>query len=155
MIEKFQNRWLQALLKSHVKNTGPSQNKKQRFTVMPQLDQDNPQGFFDGTNQGTLPRCGVKIVMYLNQNHFFHVQYAPRRGSNMKTEFSILWTLLHFANKQGVNKIQGLGDSKVVIDCACKRLAVEIVLLGPLLHEIQNSILLLQWTFSSIISIGN
>jgi hypothetical protein len=54
----------------------------------------------------------------------------------MKAEFSAIWTLLHFTNKQGVRKLQVQGDSKVVIHWANRKNKVEIVCLKSLLQEI-------------------
>lgn len=84
--------------------------------VMPQIDLMIPWVFFDGSSQGHPSIGGVGIVLYANHSHYFHIRDTLARGTNIKVEFVSLSMLLHFANMKGINKLQILGDSKVVID---------------------------------------
>jgi hypothetical protein len=48
--------------------------KNPRAPVMPQLDSNIPWAFFDGASQGDPPVCVVGAVLYMNQNHYFHIR---------------------------------------------------------------------------------
>jgi len=61
-------------------------------------------------------------MLFLNQAHYMHIKYAPGRHSNNKVEFIALWTLLQVEReKKGVERLQVIGDSKLVIDSASKK----------------------------------
>ena len=77
---------------------------------MPQLSMEIPRGFYDGASQGNLVFCGIRVILYMNPSHYFFVHYTPGRGTNMKSKFSALWTLLHFAKMKGIDRLQVLGD---------------------------------------------
>jgi hypothetical protein len=48
----------------------PKENKT-RLSIMPKFNQKIPWGFFDGTFQGHPPRCGVGVVLFINQITLF------------------------------------------------------------------------------------
>jgi hypothetical protein len=84
--------------------------KYPRFHVMPELDFGIPWGFFDGVCQGNPPICGVGEVLYLKQNHYIQVRYAPWKGTNNKEEFISLCTLLEATSKKYIKKLQLWGN---------------------------------------------
>lgn len=55
-------------------------------------------------------------------------------------------SLLHFANMKCISKMQVLGDSKIVIDWANKKVTIENIKLGHILQEIQRTLQAFQWT---------
>lgn len=56
----------------------------------------------------------------------------------MKVEFIALSTLLHFATLKRVNRLQVMGNLKVVIDWDNRKIQIKIVTLQHLLHQIQD-----------------
>jgi ribonuclease HI len=72
--------------------------------------------FSIGGSQGNPPHFGVGVMLYISEDHFFKVRYAPGRGSNMKTKFTIIRALPFMVKMLNLRKIQVMGDSKVVID---------------------------------------
>jgi ribonuclease HI len=84
-----------------------------------------PWGLFDGASQGHPPRCGVGVVSYISGENYFKVIYAPGSGSNMKAEFSTVWTLLFMLKFLKLRKVQVMGDSKVEIDWENERIQLE------------------------------
>jgi hypothetical protein len=79
--------------------------KKTRLLIMPELNQEIPWGFFVGASKGHPLRCGIGVVLFIIQNHFLHLRYAPGRGTNNRAEFITLWTLLEIAIKKGIKKL--------------------------------------------------
>jgi hypothetical protein len=110
----------------------PKENKL-RIPIIPNLNQEITWGFFDGASQGHPPRCGVRVVLFFKQNHFLHIRYSPRRGSNSREDVIVLWTLIEIARKQGNQKLQILSDSKLVVDWVNKKKLVYGIYLSPLL----------------------
>jgi hypothetical protein len=58
--------------------------QKVRVLLMPLLDYETPWGFFDGASQGHPPRCGFRVLLFMNSRHFFYIRYVPGHGSNNK-----------------------------------------------------------------------
>jgi hypothetical protein len=52
--------------------------------VIPSIDYEVPWGYFDGAIQGHPPMCGVRVVLFIKQNHYIHIRYAPGIGNNNK-----------------------------------------------------------------------
>jgi ribonuclease HI len=93
----------------------PKQNRKKSI-VKPDFNILTLWGFFDGASQGHPAEGGAGVVFYLNQTHCFHLKYAVGRESNNKEDIVALWVLLSLANRMGYQRLQGMGDSKLVID---------------------------------------
>jgi hypothetical protein len=93
-------------------------SKKQCNLTLPSMDYGIPWGFFDRASQGHLPKCGVRVILYVNQNHYIYIIYAPGGGTNNRVELKTLWTLLETTKQKDVWKLQVLGDSKLVIEWA-------------------------------------
>jgi len=51
--------------------------KYPRIPVMLEIDFRICWEFFDRACQGHPPVCGVGVVLYIKENHYIHVQYAP------------------------------------------------------------------------------
>jgi ribonuclease HI len=60
------------------------------------------------------------------------LKYALGRGSNNKAEYVALWVLIYLANWMGCQRLQVLGDSKLVIDWANNKIRVDNLELGPI-----------------------
>jgi len=84
-------------------------------------------------------------VLFINQSHYSHIRYAPSKGTNNQVEFIALWTLLAIAQLKGVKNLQVMGESKLLVDWALKKVKVENVRLGPLLRDIQNTLQSFEW----------
>ena len=97
-----------------------------------------PWGFLDGANQVHPAICEVGVVLFLNYSQYFHIHYTSSRRTNMKVEFIALSTLLHFATLKRVNRLQVMGNLKVVIDWDNRKIQIKIVTLQHLLHQIQD-----------------
>jgi hypothetical protein len=74
--------------------------------VMPSINYEVPWGYFDVMCQGHPPSCGVGAVLYINNNNYIYIRYAPRTGTNNRAEFITLWTLPKTTIKKDVNKLQ-------------------------------------------------
>lgn len=70
---------------------------------------------------------------------------TPVRGSNNKVEFSGLCLLLEIAKSKNINRIQVLGDSKLVIDWANGRATVQNIGLVPIMQEIRQLASSFEW----------
>jgi hypothetical protein len=104
--------------------------------ILPSLDYEIPWGYFDGASQGHPPSCGVGVVLYINQNHYIYIRYAPGGGKNNKVELIALWTLLETSKKKDIRKLQVLGDSKLVIDWAQGKISIQNTNLATVMREI-------------------
>jgi ribonuclease HI len=72
-------------------------------------------GFFDGTNQGSPGIYGARVILYLNAGHY-DFKYGAHLGSNNRAEFYALWILLKAAVEKGLDKLQVMGHSKLLMD---------------------------------------
>jgi hypothetical protein len=93
----------------------PEKIKATRVTVNLEIDNAIPWGFFDGASQGN-PRKGRAGVLFLKEGYSVSFKAALGEGSNNWTELNALWLLLRTATEYEADKIQIMGDSKVVID---------------------------------------
>jgi hypothetical protein len=62
-----------------------------------------------GAIQGHPPSIGVGVVLFLNQNHYINIRYAPGGGSNNKAKLIVLWTLLETTKQEGCQEASGFG----------------------------------------------
>jgi ribonuclease HI len=95
--------------------------------------------YFHGACQGHPPICRVGVILYVNHNHYIFIRYAPGAGTNNITEFIALWTLLEAANKKDLQKLQVMGDSKLVIDCARKKNSTQDIRLFLIMKDIKSN----------------
>jgi hypothetical protein len=72
------------IFKSEIKSKNPM------VSVMPELGYEIPWGFFDGAYQRHPHVCDVRVVLFMNQNHYSHICYVPGTGTNNKVEFITL-----------------------------------------------------------------
>lgn len=118
--------------------------QKTRIPILPSLDYRIPWGYFNGASQGHLPSCGVGVALYINQNHYIYIRYAPGSGTNNKVELATLWTLLETAIKD-IRKLQILGDSKLVIDWAQGKIDIQNTSLATVMREIRLTFQSFEW----------
>jgi hypothetical protein len=71
----------------------------------------------------------------MKQNHYFHIKYAPGRGTNNREKFIALWSLFEATLRKGARKLHVMGDSKMIIDWENKKAMLSDVCLGPLLQD--------------------
>jgi len=57
------------------------------------------------------------MVLYLSPNHFFLLKLGVGLGSNTQAELMALYALLYFGRDKGIQRLQVVGDSKVIVDC--------------------------------------
>jgi hypothetical protein len=79
---------------------------KVRNLVMPKVKDGIPWGFFDGACQGHPSFCGVGVIIYISKEHFFKILCSRSCDTNMKAEFSAMWTLMYYANMLDLRKMQ-------------------------------------------------
>jgi len=90
-----------------------------RNHVLPSLNYEIPWGYFDGTSQRFPPKCGVDVVLFINQNHYIHIRYAPGGGLNISLD-----PLLETAKENDIRKLQIMGDFKLAIEWAQGKLSI-------------------------------
>jgi len=118
--------------------------KKTQIQVIPKLDKGIPWGFSDGASQCHPPLCGV-AVLFMNQNLYMHIRYAPGKGSNNTTVFITLRTLLVITLEKGAKQLQVMRDYMLVIDWASNNATVVNACMRPLPQEIQETIRGFDW----------
>jgi ribonuclease HI len=121
------------------------EKKKRRIPTMPELIEETPWGFFDGTSQGHPLVCGVGAVLYINENHHFEVCYTPGRGSNMKAELTAIWALVFLTISLNLRKLQIFGDSQVVVDWINGKTHIQVARLQPVMNMIREMLGELEW----------
>jgi ribonuclease HI len=109
------------------------------------LDYSIPWGYFDGANQGYPPSIGIGVVLFLNQNHYIYIGYAPGGGSNNKAELIALSTLLETTKKNDNMKLQVMGYFKLVIDWAKGKMSIQNIILVNILRDIRLSFQSFEW----------
>jgi ribonuclease HI len=118
---------------------------KQCTPILPTLDYDIPWGYFDGASQGHPPSCRVGVVMFINQNHYIYIRYAPGQGSNNRAELIAMWTLLEMTKQKDIKKLQVMGDSKLAIEWAQGKLEIQNVNLENILRDIKLAFPSFEW----------
>ena len=81
-----------------------------------EIDKSYAQGFFDGACQGYQGICGVGGFLFLKDNHSFSFKAALGIGTNNWAEMYALWLLMRLASEKGINQLQVLGDSNLILD---------------------------------------
>jgi ribonuclease HI len=82
-------------------------------------------------------RCGVCVILFLDQFHHCFLKFAAGPGTN-KTELCALWLRLKSAVDKGLTKLQVLGDSKVMVDRANNQCRIANLVLQPLTIQFQE-----------------
>ena len=70
----------------------------------------------DRAAQGEPSVGGVGGILYLSNSHLLKFKAGIGRSTNNKAELFALKPILRMAVERGVQKLQGIGVSKVVID---------------------------------------
>jgi len=109
---------------------------KVRGLLEPCIDKEKPWGFFDGACQGVPGYCGAGAVLFIDMSQYYLVRFAAGQGTNNRAEFFALWILLKTAIDKGINQLQGMGDSKLVIKWANQNYNIKNPALLPILHQI-------------------
>ena len=96
--------------------------------------------------------CGLGVVLFINNNHYIHISYAPGLGTNNREEFIALWTLIERAKKKDVRKLHVMGDSKLVIDWERGKNSAQDIHLSTILRDIKATFQTFEWiSFSHIL----
>jgi ribonuclease HI len=90
--------------------------KDSRIDRPPLLDWDMTVGFFDGASQDRGSKCGVGAVIKCPLIGTFRLKMNYGWGTNTKGELLALWCILYFAFFKKINRLQLVGDSKMIID---------------------------------------
>lgn len=98
--------------------------------------------------QGEPTVYGARAVLYLNEDHFFHLKWGLGEGTNNRGELLALYMLLIFAHEKGVQGIQIFGDSMIVINWINQAQHCHNIYLTPVLEEVTQ----LKTTFNQISS---
>ena len=73
-------------------------------------------GYFDGASQDGGYRCvaGALLISPILGN--YSVKWNCGFGTNTRAELLALWSILHLANSMGIDAIQIVGDSRIIVD---------------------------------------
>jgi len=63
------------------------------------INKNLPWVYFDGASQGTPPKGGVRIILYLSQNHSIKFKYGIGKESNDLCELMDLKLILKLAQE--------------------------------------------------------
>ena len=55
-------------------------------------------------------------ILYLSDDHFFHLKFGLGEGTNNRAELRTLYMLLIFAHENGIQGIQIFGESMIIIN---------------------------------------
>lgn len=100
------------------------------------IDKSFPWGYFDRAAQGDHIYCGVGVVLYLTEDHFFLLKWGLSLGTNNKAQLLALYMLLIFAHEKGLQSLQIFGDSMLVINWLNNAQRCHNLQLLPILEEV-------------------
>jgi ribonuclease HI len=63
------------------------------------------------------------------------LKFGAGLGTNNRAEFYALWILMKIATNKGINKLQVLGDSKMLMDWANGKFQITNMALGPIMNR--------------------
>ena len=89
--------------------------------------------------------CGVGVVLFLEETNHVSMKYAVGKGTNNRNN-SLLHGLVKCTLGGGVDKLQFLGDLKLLMDWENAKFQIENLVLIP----IMNRVLELKGKFSEI-----
>ena len=73
-------------------------------------------GYFDGASQDGGYRCGAGAFLISPILGKYSVKWNCGFGTNTRAELLALWSILHLANSMGIDAIQIVGDSRIIVD---------------------------------------
>jgi ribonuclease HI len=94
-------------------------------------------GFFDGASQERGAKCGVGAVIKCPFLGTFRLKMFCGNGTNTKGELLALWCILYFACYKKINRIQLVGDSKIIIDWFTNDNNLQVISLQPWMSRIR------------------
>lgn len=71
-------------------------------------------GYFDGAQKDLM--CGAGMVIHIKRGHSLRLWIRAGHGTNTQAELLALWDLLWCANPRGIQFLQVVGDSSVIIN---------------------------------------
>jgi ribonuclease HI len=112
--------------------------KGSRIDRPPLLDWDMTVGFFDGASQERGTKCGVGAVIKCPVLGTFRLKMNCGSGTNTKGELLALWCILYFACFKKINRLQLVGDSKIIIDWFANDNNLQVISLQPWMTRIRE-----------------
>jgi hypothetical protein len=91
------------------------------------LDWELTIGFFDGASQERGAKCGEGTIIKCPFLGKFRLKMNYRNGINTKGELLALWCILYFACYIKLNRIQLVGDSKIIIDRYTNKCNIQVI----------------------------
>jgi len=82
----------------------------------PLLDNSLAVGFFYGASQDRVSLCGVGVVLKCPSLGIFRLKMNCGKWTNTRGEILALWCILYFSFYKNIQRLQLVGDSKVIID---------------------------------------
>ena len=73
-------------------------------------------GYFDGASQAGGTMCGVGVILISPLLGRYNLKWNCGIGSNTRAELLALWSILHLARSLGIDTIQLVGDSWVIVE---------------------------------------
>jgi ribonuclease HI len=86
-----------------------------------QIHLEYPIAFFDGAAQADGRCCGVGGIIKLSASTTYKWFVNCGAGTNTKAELMGAWATLHIAKYLSIQKLQGLGDSSVILNWLNKK----------------------------------
>ena len=80
------------------------------------MEEGSTIAFFDGATRSDRLSCGVGGVIKTSENLVYRWYLNVGAGSNTKAELLGIWATLTLANHLNIQRLQALGDSRVIIE---------------------------------------
>jgi ribonuclease HI len=100
------------------------------------VNHSQPWDYFDGASKNDVQNCGGGVVLYLTNTHYFNLTMGLGSGTNNYVELMALKVLLTIFRERGIDTLQLLGDSMVVLNWIRGAQACHHIRLAPLLDEV-------------------
>ena len=89
---------------------------KYRYIQQPYLQENMSIRYFDGASQNGGLRCGFGAILISLDLGRFNIKWNCGIGTNTRAELLALWSILHLAKLFGIETIQIIGDSRIIVD---------------------------------------
>ena len=95
----------------------PPPHKPPRVIHEPNVDNSFSWAFVDGASQGRPRTGGARGIIHLSSSRSLHFAAGLGEASNNQAKFAAVNILLRVSLGLGVDKLQVIGDSLLVMDC--------------------------------------
>lgn len=110
--------------------------KGRRIDRPPLIDWDMEVGFFYGVSQDRGTRCGAGAVIKCPVLGTYRLKMNCSNGTNTKGQILALWCILSLACYKKIDRLQLVGDSKIIIDRFTNENNFQVISLQPWMSRI-------------------